>query len=567
MPSLVSAIFAKIKLGSRIGVKVNTKGGTGWILGCFWSLVIGQLVSAGVCCGQSPSNEPRIRHQLDSLSLLISREPSRELLFERAWRHIDLEDWASARADFEAARRLKGKKAETDLAAGIAYTWYRMGRYGMARQWCDSALAHHPNNAFALLYRGWSHYYDRNLRLAESDFSQYVKLRPAEPHGWYARQEVRRSLGDWANALADIERALKIEPYNSLYLERKATLLNRLGRSSDAFPLIEQLKSQLSGAGALQWVELARLHLRIGESGAALDYINRAHSAYDDSLRRNRQYASQRKEQLYDAYLLRGLIHERRGEYLHALRDYQRAVRINEAGYEAWGRIGDLESMYRGNYYAAAEAYRKCFRLQPKYPVGWVNWGYSLGAIKHQQKALEVYRRALSLDSVESRGLLLNNYGFTCLEQRLYGRAKDLLEQAVAEYPDLPMAHISLGEYLVEIGQYQAATERFLHALSMPNPGRREKQVAHLKLGIAFARQQDAESALEQFESALLYDPYHVETLFEKGRVLVQLGRYCEAVNAFQQARLADEQQGEGRSREISRHLREARLRMPTGCP
>ena len=547
-------------------MKINTKGAKRWCCCRTWSLIVWLFAIYGQIQSQPVSDEVRIRQQLDSLSNLISRGPSRELLFERAWRHIDLEEWVPARADFEAARRLKGPKAETDLAAGIAYTWYRTGRYGLARQWCDSALFYNPNNAFAILYRGWSHFHDRNLRLAEADFSNYTRLRPAEPHGWYARQEVRRNLGDYVNALADIERALKIEPYNSLYLERKATLLNLLGRSGDAAPLIEQLKSQLSGAGARQWVELARLHLRIGESGAALGYIDQALRAYEDSLRRNRQFATLRRDHLYEAYLMRGLVHERRGESLHALRDFQRAVRINENGYEAWGRIGDLESMYRGNYYAAAEAYRNCFRLQPDYPTGWVNWGYSLGAIKHQQKAMEVYRRALSLDSVESRGLLLNNYGFTCLEERLYGRAKELLEQAVTEYPELPMAHISLGEYLIETGQYQAATERLLHALSLPHPSRREKQVAHLKLGVAMARQHQTEAALEQLEIALTYDPDHVEALFEKGRALVMLERYCEAISTFQQARLADERAGEGRSREISRHLRETRLKVPGGC-
>lgn len=514
---------------------------------------------------QQPADE-QARRKIDSLSMRVQQDASQEDLFERAWAWIDLEDWQAARHDFETARRIKGKKADTDLAAGIAYTHYRTGRYGLARQWCDTALAQYASNAFAMLYRGWSNFHDKSLRAAENDFTQYTRLRPAEPHGWYARQEVRRVVGDYVNALADIERALKIEPYNSLYLERKATLLNLLGRKDDAAALIGELKSQLNGGGAGQLLELARLHLRVGESGAALSYAEQALRHYADSLQRNRQFESLRQKELYEAYLLRGQIHESRGEPMSALRDYQRAVRVYDQGHEAWGRLGDMESLHRQNYHAAAEAYRNCFRLQPRYPVGWVNWGYSLSAVNNRQKALEVYRRALDLDSVESRGLLLNNYGFTCLELGYAGLSRNVLEQAVAEYPDLPMAHVSLGEYFIEVKDYSRAADCFLHALSLPNPSRREKQVAHLKLGVALSRQRNWEDAVEQFNEALSYDADHAETLYEKGQTLFHRGQFCEAARLFVLARQADELQGEGRSREISRWLRQARLKAGKSC-
>jgi len=531
-----------------------------------FSLIWACLLSPSESYAQSFTDGNRTQEKIDSLSILIQQNASRDHYFERAWLLVDLEKWSEARADFEKAQTLPGNKKQTDIAAAIAYTYYRTGRYGLTQQWCDTSLKHFANNSFALLYRGWANYFERDLSAAESDFTRYSELRPQEPHGWYARQEVRRSMGEYVLALADIEKALEREPGNPLYIERKVLLLNLLQRKSEASSLLDQLTAENTSNNGQDLLKLARIHLRIGESGPALSYADRALRLYNDTLQRNNLYRSERQDILYEAYLLRGQINEKRGEYLNALRDYQRATAIDENGHEAWNHIGNIECTYRQNYYAAARAYRNCFRIEPEYPEGWVNWGYSLSLINRRLYAFEVYRRALSLDSVESRGLLLNNYGFTCLEMGYNGLARKYLERAVHEYPDLPMAYISLGEYFLEVKQYAEAIERLMQAVAMENLNNKEKQVANHKLGQAFFKIEAFDSALEYLNKALPFDPENSEVLFTLGRVHLAKGEYCIAAETLSKARHADEFAGNGQSKEISKWLQVARLSAGKSC-
>lgn len=85
------------------------------------------------------------------------------------------------------------------------------------------------------------------------------------------------------------------------------------------------------------------------------------------------------------------------------------------------------------------------------------------------------------------------------------------------------------------------AIECLEEAINLSDPNSLREMIMHIRLGEAYKYNDDHEKALECFEYAMLlgyeYEPQYLDFVFQhKGKCLMELGLYKEAMEAFQDA-------------------------------
>lgn len=78
------------------------------------------------------------------------------------------------------------------------------------------------------------------LALAQQLLDQIVSLYPDWPEGWRRRARTELALDETVAAMADLDRALAVEPRDYLALDELAALLQQIGRNKQALALMRR---------------------------------------------------------------------------------------------------------------------------------------------------------------------------------------------------------------------------------------------------------------------------------------------------------------------------------------
>lgn len=98
----------------------------------------------------------------------------------------------------------------------------------------SEALALDAGLVDAFRERGILFYYQGRLQEAYDDLTAYLEKGGEDIRGFLFRALVSMKREDWANALADLDRACALDPKRSDILSHRATVLYKLGRSAEA---------------------------------------------------------------------------------------------------------------------------------------------------------------------------------------------------------------------------------------------------------------------------------------------------------------------------------------------
>jgi len=92
--------------------------------------------------------------------------------------------------------------------------------------------------------------------------------------------------------------------------------------------------------------------------------------------------------------------------YHEALDEYDTAVALDPYNSIAWNKLG-VAHMRTGRYDDAVLAFEKAIDLDPFYSVAWTNLGDSLATLGKHQEAIRAYDRALGINQRDIYALLL----------------------------------------------------------------------------------------------------------------------------------------------------------------
>jgi tetratricopeptide (TPR) repeat protein len=183
-----------------------------------------------------------------------------------------------------------------------------------------------------------------------------------------------------------------------------------------------------------------------------------------------------------------------------------------------------------GELRAAEALYHEILRREPDHAEAL----YLLGVIAYQEKrhalAVELLRRAIGLDSGQSR--YHNALGAALMGLGRRAEAIASYRQALALQPDLGEAHNNLGNALREEGRLSEAMECYRRALAL-NPSIVE---AHNNLGNLLKLKGELQAAVTCFQRALALKPSYAGTYSNLGDALEAMGRLEEAVESCRRA-------------------------------
>jgi tetratricopeptide (TPR) repeat protein len=200
------------------------------------------------------------------------------------------------------------------------------------------------------------------------------------------RGEARVEAGQEAEALADFEQSLKLDPNRWSALHNRGVSYGMQGNLDAAladFNRVVQLNPNFPKA----FYNRGELRFKQGDPAGAIEDYSRV-------LRLNPQDAG--------ALTSRGFAHYSRGEYRNALRDYDRALQIDPENAEAYTLRGDAQAD-QARFAEAVADYQAAVRVNPDYgrayqSSAWLRATCPQPQFRHPEVALRNARKAIELD-------------------------------------------------------------------------------------------------------------------------------------------------------------------------
>lgn len=301
----------------------------------------------------------------------------------------------------------------------------------------EALLATDPDNAAAVAgmslassYRYAANTHDETwLRRADAAAQQALRLEPALALSHVARGYVFWNQGQRDQGLAEVERALMLDPGNFFAAIGKMNFLNMMRRDSEAQAWGEAMLRRFPKQRAFA-DELGELYYRQGNSKAAEQAFRLSIKLQPDS---SLAYAN------LNAALLR------QGRNDEALRVVQQGlqVRPNAALYSNLG----LALFQRGEYVDAANAYQRAVMPPAGSPNDYLNWANLADTLLwipgREAQARDAYRKARQLLAPKlarapGDATLLSRMGLYAARSADVDEAMSLTAKAVAAAPASP---------------------------------------------------------------------------------------------------------------------------------
>lgn len=275
-----------------------------------------------------------------------------------------------------------------------------------------------------------------------------VKIRqePKNADLYYARSKVLLEKGNMKESLMDIQTAIDLNKKEVKYYVRKAEILFKTGETTLAFAsLQEALKINPKSAEA--YLKTAEIALLLKDYDKTMFNVNEALKI--DKL------SSQ-------AYYLRGWTLKEKGDTIHAVESYKKAIELKPDYEEPFEELGLLYAI-KGDR-LAIDYLTSTININPKN----INAMYALGLFYQEhsmmQKALDTYQQILSIEPKHADAL--HNVGYINLVyKKSYQDALILFSKAIEADTNFYQAYFNRGiayEHMRDIPKAQSDFKKVL---------------------------------------------------------------------------------------------------------
>ena len=330
---------------------------------------------------------------------------------------------------------------------------------------------------------------------AETAFGRAQALAPRQMRWPYYLANLYRTIGDQPRAVERFERAVELEPTYVAALVRLGDLYLDEGRAGEAEPLFEQALA-IDPASAASLSGLGRAALARGETARAIEYLERALAigppAWD--------------------------IH------------YNLATAYREAG-DA-DRAEEHLSRRGGDPPQPRDPLMRAYESLLRSPRNYETRGVAAMQDGRPAEAVEIFREGLA--QTPDDAALRQQLGSALFATGDTSGAAEQLEAALRLDPTQARAHAGLGTLASMDGRQAEAIERFSAAVEN-DPDYLEARLGLVDAYRAAGRPDDALAALDR---AIEIAPGFADVWLARGLMLVQLGRYREARERLDEARV-----------------------------
>ena len=318
----------------------------------------------------------------------------------------------------------------------LAESYTLAGRYEDAIAAYEKQLAIDPDNYQAYLHLGNLQARLNDLEQAEEAYRQALAINEKGHEALAAQADVAYRRCNLSRAVQAVQAALALQPDNTVYLGRLATLYEAQGRDEDAFAQYEKLLSA-PDSDVVAHLTAAEHLFRTGELEGAAETLERLLAAgslpaFQEGLAHNL---------LGDVYLAQGRTLPAQGEY-------ELALQTLPILYAAQASLGDIRLM-DGDPEAALQLYDRAVRQLPGFQTFLSLDNAILGEVFLDLRQAIAYQKLGDARMVAS------------MREAALARAQRLLDTL----PRAPLSHFTWGLVQSELGNRDAAEEAFSLAL------------------------------------------------------------------------------------------------------
>lgn len=335
----------------------------------------------------------------------------------------------------------------------------------------------------------------RFYEAAEIAFGHAQALAPRQMRWPYYLAQLHRTTGDQPRAVERFERAVELDPTYVAALVRLGELYLDEGRAGEAEPLFEQaLAVDPASAPALSGI--GRAALAQGATARAIEFLERALAV---------------GPQAWDIH-------------------YNLATAYREAGNP--DRAEEHLSRRGGDPPEPPDPLMRAYESLLRSPRNYETRGVAAMRDGRTAEAVEIFRAGVA--QTPDDAALRQQLGTALFATGDTGGAAEQLEEALRLDPTQARAHAGLGTLASMGGRPPEAIEHFTAAVEH-DPDYLE---ARLGLVDAYRAAGRAEDALAELDRAVELAPGFADVWLARGLMLVQFGRYREARDRLDEARL-----------------------------
>jgi len=314
---------------------------------------------------------------------------------------------------------------------------------------------------------------------AEPLYRQVLQAQPSHFDSLHLLGVIHYQRGEHAEALRQIDGALKINPHVAVAHNNRGNALKDLGRLDDAV------------------------------------------ASYDRAIALKPDYA--------DAFYNRGNVLKSLKRLDEAVASYDKAIALKPGYAEAFNnRGGALKELKRHD--EAVASYDSAIALRPNYADALYNRANALTEVKRYEEAVASCDQAIALrpDLAEA----FNNRGNALKELRRFDEALASYERAIALKPDFADAFNNRGNVLKDLKRFDEALTSYETTVAL-QPKHAD---AFFNRGIALSELRRLDAAIASYDRAIALKPDHAEAFYNRGTAFLTLKRLDDAVASYAKA-------------------------------
>jgi tetratricopeptide (TPR) repeat protein len=351
--------------------------------------------------GEEAFNSARYNDALSLLDRCIQESPGyAEAYFTRAATREQLKDLQGAHTDYNIYLDLKPNHPEALYS--LSTLQYRLGMYPQAKENLLKLLKLPHGETTTVYFRRSASPTGRNqittaqsaikpqifnhLGLVETQLKNYkeaivwldsaIKLENREPDYYVNRGQAKEGIKD-STAFMDYQKALLLNPEHPAALHNIAVLKRSSGDKAAA---LDELEKAIESDSSMLYPYLERAYQRMegGYYKGALEDYNRALEINDKDA---------------EIWMYRGIAKEKLNDLRGAYSDYTHALELNEKLDKAWLNRGNVLTK-QGKYKEAIDDYTVALTFNPEYAYAYYNRAIAKQKLKLSAEACEDLKKS-----------------------------------------------------------------------------------------------------------------------------------------------------------------------------
>ena len=229
------------------------------------------------------------------------------------------------------------------------------------------------------------------------------------------------------------------------------------------------------------------------------------------------------------AYFSRGNAYHDKGEYDHAIQDFDKVIELNPDDAEAYYNRGNA---YHGKdkYDCAIQDYDKAIELEPDYAKAYGNRGNAYHGKGEYDHAIQDFDKVIEINPDDTKAY--SNRGSTYNAIGKHGRAIQDCDKAIELNPDYAEAYGNRGNAYHGKGEHDRAIQDYDKAIEL-NP---DDAKAYGNRGNAYHGKGEHDRAIQDYDKAIELEPDYAGAYDNRGIAYYDKGDNDRAIQDYDKA-------------------------------